>query len=247
MADVICFYQDVKDKISQIEGFDYRSAVLQLHKTYKQFNSDSFTLVTEYDTATFEEKFDQYLVIDLPNNSLMENVCVANAHAVWKNPGRYVMCGCDHLINGNLDQMFDGTFDLGIMLVKEKVNNTVVLVDSDLHNHRFIDEFFHARVKVFEQLSSKMKRWGGDQYAIQRLLEEEGVLPEIKNKDRIYEWNGLRIKLFDYNTNGITGVSKSGPAFDTNAVFVDFKGPKRKRFFDQVYTYITLRGSRPKS
>ena len=92
-----------------------------------------------------------------------------------------------------------------------------------------------------------MKRWGGDQYAIQRLLEEEGVLPEIKNQDRIYKWNGLRIKLFDYNTNGITGVSKSGPAFDTDAVFVDFKGPKRKRFFDQVYTYITLRGRRPTS
>ena len=88
----------------------------------------------------------------------MENVCVANAHAVWRNPGRYVMCGCDHLINGDLDKMFDGKFDIGIMLVKDKVNNTVVLVDSDNDNHSQVEEFFQERVKTFEKLSSKMKR-----------------------------------------------------------------------------------------
>lgn len=247
MADIICFYQDVKDKIPQVEGFDYRNAVLQLYTTYKQFNRDSFTLVTEYETERFKEKFDQSIVIDLPNNSLMENVCVANAHAVWRNPGRYVMCGCDHLINGNLDKMFDGKFDIGIMLVKDKVNNTVVLVDSDNDNHSQVEEFFQERVKTFEKLSSKMKRWGGDQYAIQRLLEEYNILPEKKTKDRIYQWKDLRIKLFNYKSNGITGVSKTSPAFNSRAVFIDFKGPKRKLFFNHVYTYITLKGRRPKS
>lgn len=245
MANIICFYQDVQHKIPQIEGFDYRNAVIKLLKTYKQFNKDDFTLITEYKTATFGmELFDSYLVVDLPNNSLMENVCIANAHAVYENPGRYVMCGCDHLINGDLDEMFDGTFDLGIMLVKGRVNNTVVLVDSNSHNHNSIEKFFHERVKIFEHLSAKMKRWGGDQMAIHKLLQQEGVLPEKKNNTRIYNWHGLKIKLFDYQTNGIAGISKSGPAFDTTSVFVDFKGPKRKRYYDQVYTYITLKGPR---
>lgn len=243
MADLICFYQDITNKIPQIEDFDYRSAVEKLRNTYKQFNKGEFTLISEFNTERLHPipQFDHYQVVDMPNESLMENVCIANCYSTHRKPGRYVLCGCDHLINGDLEQMFDGTFNLGIMMVKGRVNNTVILIDTDYTNHHYVEAFFDRRLRIYETLNARMKRWGGDQYSIQRLLEEDLILPEKKRQ--IYDCMGLKLKLFDYRSNGISGVSKSSATFDPKSVFVDFKGKERKRFYDQVYTYITLRGS----
>ena len=244
MADLICFYQDVlTNRPPQINDFDYRDAVLKLQQTYKKFNKGQFTLISDFATEKLDSQFDSYRLCDLNGLSLMENVCIANCFAVANNPGRYILCGCDHLINGKIDNMFDGTFDIGIMLVKGRVNNTIILVDTVYEQHVLVEEFFNKRLSIYQTLNSDMKKWGGDQMALTQLLASEGILPEKKNKNRVYDCMGLRIKLFDYKTNGTSGVSKSGPVYDKASSFIDFKGPLRKKHFDQVYTYIMLKSS----
>ena len=254
MADIMCFYQDLKNlQVPQqvAKKFNYGEALIKLHNTYKQFNTGQFTWITDHQTRHLSNINLPYEVksYDLDGATLMENVCIANINAVRRRPGRYVLCGADHLINGNIDKLFKAKhrFDLGIMMIKGRVNNTVILINTGydgLHTnqHELVERFFERRYEVFKTLDYDQKHWGGDQFAITKLLREEGILPERKKKVRTYSCMGLQIRLFDYNTSGITGVSKSGPAFDDAACFIDFKGPKRKRYFDQIYTYITLKG-----
>jgi len=248
MADIMCFYQDLKTKPKQVNKFDYASAVVKLRNTYKQFNTGSFTWLTDHETEHLKDidYHREVKAFNLDGTTLMENVCQANIHAVRNRPGRYIMCGCDHLINGNIDKLFRSQyrFDIGIMMIKGRVNNTVILVNSDYDTHEYVEEFFRRRYDVYRTLDRDMKQWGGDQYAITQLLRDEGVLPEKPGHRplRTYSAMGLQIRLFDYHTSGISGVSKSGPVYDPKASFIDFKGPKRKRFYDKIYTYISLKG-----
>ena len=131
-------------------------------------------------------------------------------------------------------------WDIGIMMIKGKVNNTVILVNINALNDTLIEQFFERRLALYYDLPQGQRVWGGDQNSICLLLQLNGVLPEQHNTSRIYDCMGLRIKLFDYGTNGISGLSKSGAVWSRDSVFIDFKGPKRKRFFNKAYTILQL-------
>ena len=79
MADIMCFYQDLKseDKPQQVaKKFDYGDALIKLHNTYKQFNTGQFTWVTDHKTRHLSNINLPYEVksYDLDGATLMENV-----------------------------------------------------------------------------------------------------------------------------------------------------------------------------
>ena len=134
------------------------------------------------------------------------------------------------------------TFDIGIFMNGEEVNNTVVLVAKNNKNARNIDKFFKERLKVYNRLDDKIKTWYGDQQSYTVLLQKLGFLDKFlkdyTSRYRIYDINGLKVKFFQYG-RFVKGLKKGGGLKEnpTN-ILIDFKGPLRKQHFERLYYYV---------
>ena len=148
---------------------------------------------------------------------------------------KIILCGADHLITGNLNNFFKEDFDIGILWSGGKVNNTVVLVNTELGNKEKIVSFFQERTNIFYELALLEKSWLGDQISIQSVLEKNYQLPRLApGESLLHKSCGLKFKFFNYSEEFVFGVKKSSAGYSKTAIFLDFKGNSRKRWFADI-------------
>ena len=165
----------------------------------------------------------------------MESLVLSNLDLIKKLEGRIVLCGADHLISGNLNDFFKEDFDIGILWNGGEVNNTVVLVNTAFGNKEKIVSFFQERTDAFYDLGQSEKSWFGDQISIQSVLEKNYQSPRLLPKQSIiHESRGLKFKFFNYSEEFVFGVKKSSAGYSKTAIFLDFKGNSRKRWFTDI-------------
>ena len=234
MIILAAFYKTISDSPNPnlTQEFDYAAALYSLEKTFKKFNpKGKFILATDMVTNI---KLDSGKAVrtELASCNLMESLVLSNLDIIKQLEGKIILCGADHLINGNLNNFFKEDFDIGILWNGGSVNNTVVLVNTELGNKEKIISFFQERTDAFYDLALSEKSWGGDQISIQSVLEKKYQIPRLAPRESLlHESCGLKFKFFNYSEEFVFGVKKSSPVFYNTAIFLDFKGNSRKRWF----------------
>ena len=215
--------------------FDYETALYSLEKTFKKFNpKGKFILATDMATNIKLESGESFRT-NLESCNIMESLVLSNLDLVKKLEGKIILCGADHLISGNLDDFFKEDFDIGILWNGGEVNNTVVLVNTELGNKEKIVTFFQERTDAFYELGQSEKSWFGDQISIQSVLEKKYQSPRLLPKQSIiHESRELKFKFFNYSEEFVFGVKKSSAGYSKTAIFLDFKGNSRKRWFTDI-------------
>jgi hypothetical protein len=215
--------------------FDYETALYSLEKTFKKFNpKGKFILATDMATDIKLESGESFRT-NLESCNIMESLVLSNLDLVKQSEGKIILCGADHLISGNLDNFFKEEFDIGILWNGGEVNNTVVLVNTEFGNKEKIVSFFQERTDEFYQLGSSEKSWFGDQISIQSVLEKKYQSPRLlPGQSILHESCGLKFKFFNYSEEFVFGVKKSSAAYNKTAIFLDFKGNSRKRWFTDI-------------
>ena len=215
--------------------FDYETALYSLEKTFKKFNpTGKFILTTDKITNIKLESGESFRT-DLDSCNIMESLVLSNLDFIKQSEGKIILCGADHLITGNLDNFFKEEFDIGILWNGGEVNNTVVLVNTELGNKEKIVSFFQERTDEFYQLGSSEKSWFGDQISIQSVLEKKYQSPRLlPGQSILHESRGLKFKFFNYSEEFVFGVKKSSAGYSKTAIFLDFKGNSRKRWFADI-------------
>jgi len=215
--------------------FDYEAALYSLEKTFKKFNPEGkFILATDMATNIKLESGESFRT-NLESCNIMESLVLSNLDLVKQKEGKIILCGADHLISGNLDNFFKEEFDIGILWNGGVVNNTVVLVNTELGNKEKIVSFFQERTDAFYDLGLSEKSWFGDQISIQLALEKKYQLPRLPSgQSTLHESCGLKFKFFNYSEEFVFGVKKSSAGYSKTAIFLDFKGNSRKRWFTDI-------------
>ena len=237
MTILAAFYKTILDSPNPnlTQEFDYERALCSLEKTFKKFNpTGKFVLATDMVTDIKLESVEVFR-IELNSCNIMESLVLSNLALIKQLEGKIILCGADHLITGNLDKFFKEDFDIGILWNGGLVNNTVVLVNTDLGNKEKIISFFQERTNAFYALDSLEKSWLGDQISIQTVLEEKYQTPRLlPEQSLLYESCGLKFKFFNYSEEFVFGVKKSSAGYNKTAIFLDFKGNGRKRWFSAI-------------
>jgi len=215
--------------------FDYEAALYSLEKTFKKFNPNGkFILATDMVTDIKLESGESFRT-ELESCNIMESLVLSNLDLVKQFDGKIILCGADHLISGNLDNFFKEEFDIGILWNGGEVNNTVVLVNTELGNKEKIVSFFQERTNAFYDLGQSEKSWFGDQISIQSVLEKKYQLPRLpRGQSAFHESCGLKFKFFNYSDEFVYGVKKSSAGYSKTAIFLDFKGNRRKHWFTDI-------------
>jgi len=215
--------------------FDYEAALFSLEKTFKKFNPNGkFILATDMATDIKLESGESFRT-NLESCNIMESLVLSNLDLVKQFDGKIILCGADHLISGNLDNFFKEEFDIGILWNGGEVNNTVVLVNTELGNKEKIVSFFQERTNAFYDLGQSEKSWFGDQISIQSVLEKKYQLPRLpRGQSALHESCGLKFKFFNYSDEFVFGVKKSSAGYSKTAIFLDFKGNRRKYWFTDI-------------
>ena len=237
MTILAAFYKTISDSPNPnlTQEFDYKSALCFLEKTFKKYNpKGKFILAT--DTVTnIKLESGEIFRTDLSSCNIMESLVLSNLALIKQFEGKIILCGADHLITGNLNNFFKEDFDIGILWSGGKVNNTVVLVNTELGNKEKIISFFQERTNVFHELALIEKSWLGDQISIQSVLEKNYQIPRLAPGESIlHESCGLKFKFFNYSEEFVFGVKKSSAGYNKTAIFLDFKGNSRKRWFSTI-------------
>ena len=237
MTILAAFYKNISESANPnlTQDFDYAAALCSLEKTFKKFNSKGkFILAT--DTVTnIKLEFGEVFRTDLDSCNIMESLVLSNLDIVKQLEGKIILCGADHLVTGNLDNFFKEDFDIGILWSGGKVNNTVVLINTELGNKEKIICFFQERTTMFHELSLLEKSWLGDQLSIQSVLEKNYQIPRLSpGESALHESCGLKFKFFNYSEEFVFGVKKSSAGYSKIAIFLDFKGNSRKRWFTDI-------------
>jgi hypothetical protein len=237
MTILAAFYKTISDSPNPnlTQEFDYGRALCSLEKTFKKFNpKGKFILATDMDTNIKLESGEIFRT-ELSSCNLMESLVLSNLNLVKQLEGKIILCGADHLITGNLDNFFKEDFDIGILWNGGTVNNTVVLLNTQLGNKEKIISFFQERTNAFHELALLEKSWLGDQLSIQSVLEKNYQLPRLApGESLLHKSCGLKFKFFNYSEEFVFGVKKSSPGFNRTALFLDFKGNSRKRWFSII-------------
>jgi len=247
MITLVPFYKDVVKDAAPIEEmskiFDYKKAIDLLHKTYRKYNPTSnFVLATDNDT-NIDIPGIQCHRTNLKNMNIMESLSVSNTDYVLKNSGKMVLCGVDHLIVSNISNFFWGSdFDIGLFVRWDQINNTVVLVNKNNKNSKFIDSFFTKRLEHFYKLDDNTKNWFGDQKSYSNLLQEENLIQRhLKTGQQNFNAFNLKIRLLTYGTH-VRAIKTGGTIKDNpKNILIDFKGPKRKEHFNTAFETIMSR------
>ena len=237
MTILAAFYKTIVDSPNpnQTQEFDYEASLCSLEKTFKKFNPiGKFILATDTVTDVKVES-DEVFRTELNSCNLMESLVLSNLDLVKQLEGKIILCGADHLVTGNLDNFFKEDFDIGILWSGGKVNNTVVLVNTEFGNKEKIVSFFQERTDTFHQLNLSEKSWLGDQVSIQSVLEKNYQIPRLSSgESMLHESCGLKFKFFNYSEEFVFGVKKSSAGYSKTAIFLDFKGNSRKRWFADI-------------
>ena len=204
-------------------------------KTFKKFNpKGKFILATDMATNIKLESGESFRT-NLESCNIMESLVLSNLALVKQFDGKMILCGADHLISGNLDNFFKEEFDIGILWNGGEVNNTVVLVNTEFGNKEKIVSFFQERTDAFYDLGQSEKSWFGDQISIQSVLEKKYQSPRLlPGQSILHESRGLKFKFFNYSEEFVFGVKKSSAGYSKTAIFLDFKGNSRKRWFTDI-------------
>ena len=237
MTILAAFYKTISEPANPnlTQEFDYEGALYSLEKTFRKFNpKGEFILATDMVTNVKLE-FGKVVRTDLNSCNLMESLVLSNLDIVKQLEGKIILCGVDHLVTGNLDNFFKEDFDIGILWSGGKVNNTVVLVNTELGKKENIVSFFQERTNAFYDLALLEKSWLGDQISIQSILEEKYQIPRLApGESMLYESCGLKFKFFNYSEEFVFGVKKSSAGYNKTAIFLDFKGNSRKKWFSVI-------------
>jgi hypothetical protein len=237
MTILAAFYKTISDSPNPnlTQEFDYESALSSLEKSFKKYNpKGKFILATDMVTNIKLDSGKAFRT-DLGSCNIMESLVLSNLDLIKQLEGKIILCGADHLITGNLNNFFKEDFDIGILWSGCKVNNTVVLVNTELGNKEKIISFFQERTNIFYELALLEKSWLGDQISIQSVLEKNYQLPRLApGESLLHESCGLKFKFFNYSEEFVFGVKKSSPGFSRTAIFLDFKGNSRKRWFSII-------------
>jgi hypothetical protein len=167
MITLAAFYKDLKLHVESaavndaVKEFDYKRSLMCLKETFEKRNPQGKFLVTT-DLET-ELPFDAANIFrsELKNKVLMESLVLSNTEVIRSTIGKIILCGSDHLINGDLNNFFAEDFDIGILFNGTSVNNTVVLANIQKNNRSKIIDFFEQREKEYYQLSEGKKDWFG--------------------------------------------------------------------------------------
>jgi hypothetical protein len=237
MIILAAFYKTISEFANPnlTQEFDYKTALYCLEKTFKKFNpKGKFILATDMVTNIKLETGESFRT-DLDSCNIMKSLVLSNLAIVKQLEGKIILCGADHLVTGNLNNFFKEDFDIGILWSGGKVNNTVVLVNTELGNKEKIVSFFQERTDEFYQLGSSEKSWLGDQLSIQSVLEKNYQIPRLSpGESTLHESCGLKFKFFNYSEEFVFGVKKSSAGYSKTAIFLDFKGNSRKRWFTDI-------------
>lgn len=237
MTILAAFYKTISDSPNPnlTQEFDYESALSSLEKSFKKYNpKGKFILATDMVTNIKLDSGKAFRT-DLGSCNIMESLVLSNLDLVKQLEGKIILCGADHLITGNLNNFFKEDFDIGILWSGGKVNNTVVLVNTELGNKEKIVSFFQERTDAFYELALLEKSWLGDQISIQSVLREKYQIPKLSpGESLLHESQGLKFKCFNYSEEFVFGVKKSSAGYSKSAIFLDFKGNSRKRWFTDI-------------
>lgn len=244
MIILAAFYKDLKSNLESaavneaVQGFDYKTALMRLKETYKKRNpSEKFLVTTDQETnLPFDAK--EIFRSNLENIGLIESLVKSNTDVIRSNVGKIILCGSDHLINGNLNKFFVEEFDIGILFNGTSVNNTVVLVNIRDENRSKIIDFFEQREAEYYSLPKRDKDWFGDQISYDILLRKHNLLKSDSVEQGIHQGNGLKFKFMKYGEGEVYGCKKSAASYNKQALLIDFKG-NRKQWFDKIYKELT--------
>ena len=237
MTILAAFYKNISESANPnlTQEFDYAAALCSLEKTFNKFNpKGKFILATDMVT-NIKLEFGKVFRTELNSCNLMESLVLSNLALVKQLEEKIILCGADHLVTGNLNNFFKEDFDIGILWSGGKVNNTVVLVNTELGNKEKIISFFQERTDAFYELGQAEKSWFGDQISIQTVLEKKYQIPRLApGESALHESCGLKFKFFNYSEEFVFGVKKSSAGYSKTAIFLDFKGNGRKRWFSAI-------------
>ena len=246
MIILAAFYKNISESANPnlTQEFDYAGALCSLEKTFKKFNpKEKFILATDMVTNIKLESGESFRT-NLDSCNLMESLVLSNLDIIKQLEGKIILCGADHLVTGNLNNFFKEDFDIGILWSGGKVNNTVVLVNTELGKKEKIVSFFQERTTAFHELDLLEKSWFGDQTSIQSVLEKKYQIPRLApGESQLHESCGLKFKFFNYSEEFVFGVKKSSAGYSKTAIFLDFKGNSRKRWFSAITQEVLNKGN----
>lgn len=179
---------------------------------------------------------------------LMESLIVGNLNFVKDHLGKSVLVGADHLVLNPIDNFFDEEFDLGFYCAGQfkegaatNLSNSVVLVNANKSNHSKIVSFFQKRYDTFKTFPPESKSWWGDQLSLYVTLNETKIVDQFfsSNKtQRLFTFDGLKIKIFEYNRHYLKEVSSGGDVInpDPSDIILDFPGNNSiKKWTQKIY------------
>lgn len=243
MITLAPFYKNINLKSEGIEVnemsavFDYRKNIDRLYQSLQKHSpGNAFTVCTDTKTELGRYNVFRSQIDDL---NLMECFCISNLEYVKQTSGKLILCGSDHLVHGNINDLFDSEFDVAVAVVGNpiRINNTIVLVGEN--NRQNVIKFFERRLQTYNNLTKEEKLWFGDQLSYQKILEEENILNTFLDKLPLGDYivDNIKLKVFKYGSHYVNSLKKRFPSYGS-PIILDFKGPKRKKRIEEIYTEI---------
>jgi hypothetical protein len=240
MIKLVPFYKDIKKDAAEINEmkkiFDYKNAIELLRLTFNKFNAEhEYILATDFETSVSSKI--KCFRTNLNNKNIMESLVLSNTDFVHNHDGKMVLCGADHLICNKINVFFEHDFDIALFVRWDQINNTVVCVNKTPKNLKHVDNFFADREAEYYKLNNQEKQWYGDQRSFTTLLEDQNIITKFvkNNSDSVHNFKNLKIKLFNYGEY-VRAIKTGGSVkINSNTVLLDFKGPKRKQHFENVF------------
>lgn len=223
----------------RIKNVDWLANISMMRSSFYKTNPSDYKFIMQTDMHTEIDDIDAHRT-DHKDLNLMASIVRSNTDFVLSHCDKMVLVGADHLFTGDVARFFEEDFDLGffINVRRDSINNTVVLVNKNEKNKHLIDDFFVRRERVYyKELKRNIKEWGGDQESLAVLLQKNEIISEYVNtKKRDFTFNGLKIKLYEYNEHFLRVVSNTNyNVFYENILILDFKSVKRKSFIKKTY------------
>jgi len=223
--------------------FNYLDALDKLKSTFLKTNPKG-RFVVQTDTVTKLDLSDVFRS-DLTNHNLIDSIVVSNLNFIKQNQGKIILVGTDHLISGNLNNIFQEEYDIATCIIGDKFDDThrtniinFMFVNCNKNNHNKIIEFFEERRTVFNNFGERDKLWWGDQKSLSVMLENKSIISDyynLKGTKTIFDYNALKIKLFQYGRQEILSSVNLNNINEDNLI-IDFAGNKIN--FNSVYDKI---------
>lgn len=252
----VAFYKDTSKedkskKLSQrlnLNIFSYEKCLAYLKESYDYHNKDNcFIVATDLSTNVGNYNYFRSEIDDL---LIMKAITKSNTEFIINSTGKLVMIGADHLFCGPVDRMFDDDFDIAFWMTHRafepthrlNLSMTMFLVNKDISNCEKINDFFTLRESICFSLPVNEQKWFADQKSLSLLLEKEGIVSDYFKNERkktIYNFMGLKVKLFTYGEHYMAAVTDDGKLdLKKDTVLVDFPGQYSKEYLNRIYNQL---------